>query len=114
MKTQEGQRKAVQTLKDNGIEGLVVIGGDGSFNGAKALSTGFGVQTMGIPGTIDNDLAYTDFTLGFDTAVNVVMNTINNAARHHVLQRPLLHCGSDGQKTAATLRCTQALPAPPK
>ncbi|HIU90580.1 MAG TPA: 6-phosphofructokinase [Candidatus Fimimonas merdipullorum] len=76
MKTQEGQRKAVQTLKDNGIDGLVVIGGDGSFNGAKALSTGFGVQTMGIPGTIDNDLAYTDFTLGFDTAVNVVMNTI--------------------------------------
>ena len=76
MKTVEGQKQAVKTLTDNGIDGLVVIGGDGSFNGAKVLSTQYGVKTMGIPGTIDNDLAYTDFTLGFDTAVNVVMNTI--------------------------------------
>ena len=76
MKTAEGQQKAVKTLNDNGIEGLVVIGGDGSFAGAKVLSTQYGIKTMGIPGTIDNDLAYTDFTLGFDTAVNVAMNTI--------------------------------------
>lgn len=76
MKTDEGQARCVKNLKDRGIEGLVVIGGDGSFAGAKALSTKFGVKTMGIPGTIDNDLAYTDFTLGFDTAVNVAMNTI--------------------------------------
>ncbi len=76
MKTDEGQARCVQNLKERGIEGLVVIGGDGSFAGAKALSTKFGVKTMGIPGTIDNDLAYTDFTLGFDTAVNVAMNTI--------------------------------------
>lgn len=76
MKTEEGQLAAVKTLRDNGIEGLVVIGGDGSFQGAKVLSTKYGIQTMGIPGTIDNDLAYTDFTLGFDTAVNVAMNTI--------------------------------------
>lgn len=76
MKTEAGQKAAVKTLKDNKIEGLVVIGGDGSFNGAKVLSTGYGVKTMGIPGTIDNDLAYTDFTLGFDSAVNVAMNTI--------------------------------------
>ena len=76
MKTEEGQKAAVKTLKDNKIEGLVVIGGDGSFNGAKVLSTLYNIKTMGIPGTIDNDLAYTDFTLGFDTAVNVAMNTI--------------------------------------
>lgn len=63
MKTEEGQRKAVNTLKRYGIEGLVVIGGDGSFNGAKVLSTKYGIKTIGIPGTIDNDLAYTDFTL---------------------------------------------------
>lgn len=76
MKTEEGQQAAVKNLKDNKIEGLVVIGGDGSFNGAKVLSTKYNVKTMGIPGTIDNDLAYTDFTLGFDTAVNVAMNAI--------------------------------------
>lgn len=76
MKTDEGQARCVANLKEREIEGLVVIGGDGSFAGAKALSTKFGVKTMGIPGTIDNDLAYTDFTLGFDTAVNVAMNTI--------------------------------------
>lgn len=76
MKTDEGQSQCAKNLAAKGIEGLVVIGGDGSFAGAKALSTKFGIKTMGIPGTIDNDLAYTDFTLGFDTAVNVSMNTI--------------------------------------
>jgi len=76
MKTEEGQAKAVATLKKYGIEGLVVIGGDGSFNGAKVLTTKYGVKTMGIPGTIDNDLAYTDFTLGFDSAATVVINSV--------------------------------------
>ena len=76
MKTPEGQQKAVATLKKFGIEGLVVIGGDGSFNGAKVLSTQYGIKTVGIPGTIDNDLAYTDFTLGFDSAVTVVVNAV--------------------------------------
>ena len=76
MKTVEGQKSAVKTLVDNGIEGLIVIGGEGSFQGAKVLSTQYGIKTMGIPGTIDNDIAYTDFTLGFDSAVNAVMNTI--------------------------------------
>lgn len=76
MKTAEGQRKAVNTLKQHGIEGLVVIGGDGSFQGAKVLSTQYGIKTIGIPGTIDNDLAYTDFTLGFDSATTVVINSI--------------------------------------
>ena len=76
MKTEQGQQKAVATLKKFGIEGLIVIGGDGSFNGAKVLSTKYGIKTMGIPGTIDNDLAYTDFTLGFDSAVTVVINSV--------------------------------------
>lgn len=76
MLTKEGQQKALDTLEKNGIEGLVVIGGDGSFRGAKVLSE-YGVPTIGIPGTIDNDLAYTDYTLGFDTAVNTCIDVIN-------------------------------------
>lgn len=74
----EGQKLAAETLDAYGIEGLVVIGGDGTFRGAKALSENFGYKCMGIPGTIDNDLAYTDYTLGFDTAVNTVLSAINN------------------------------------
>ncbi len=77
MMTVEGQKKAVDTLERHGIEGLVVIGGDGSFRGAKVLSDQYGVPTIGIPGTIDNDLAYTDYTLGFDTAVNTCLDIIN-------------------------------------
>ena len=77
MMTEEGQRKAVATLEKHGIEGLVVIGGDGSFRGAKALTDKFGVPTIGIPGTIDNDLEYTDYTIGFDTAVNTCIDIIN-------------------------------------
>ncbi len=76
--TIEGQKKAVDTLDAYGIEGLIVVGGDGSFKGAQALSDNFGYKCMGIPGTIDNDLAYTDYTLGFDTAVNTVLGAINN------------------------------------
>jgi 6-phosphofructokinase 1 len=77
MLTTEGQKKAVDTLEKHGIEGLVVIGGDGSFRGARILTEQYGVPTIGIPGTIDNDLAYTDYTLGFDTAVNTCLDIIN-------------------------------------
>lgn len=77
MQTREGQEKAVKTLEKYGIEGLVVIGGDGSFRGARALTQNFGIPTIGIPGTIDNDLEYTDYTLGFDTAVNTCLDIIN-------------------------------------
>lgn len=77
MLTPEGQQKAVKTLKERGIDGLVVIGGDGSFKGARCLSEDYGIPTIGIPGTIDNDLEYTDYTLGFDTAVNTCINVIN-------------------------------------
>ncbi|MCH5162314.1 MAG: 6-phosphofructokinase [Clostridiales bacterium] len=75
-KTEEGQQKAIENLKKHGVEGLIVIGGDGSFMGAKAL-TDRGFPSIGIPGTIDNDLAYTDFTLGFDTACNTILDAIN-------------------------------------
>ena len=77
MYTVEGQKQAVKTLNAHGIEGLVVIGGDGSFKGAKCLSDEYGIPTIGIPGTIDNDLEYTDYTLGFDTAVNTCLDIIN-------------------------------------
>jgi len=75
-KKPEVREKAVSILKVFGIDGLVVIGGDGSFQGAKLLSD-LGVATIGLPGTIDNDLEYTDYTIGFDTAVNTVLDAIN-------------------------------------
>lgn len=75
-KTEEGRKKAVTILKAYGVDGLVVIGGDGSFHGAQLLSK-MGIATIGLPGTIDNDLAYTDYTIGFDTAVNTVLDAIN-------------------------------------
>lgn len=72
----EVREKAAQVLKIYGIEGLVVIGGDGSFLGAKGLAE-LGIKTIGIPGTIDNDMGYTDRTIGFDTAQNTVIDAIN-------------------------------------
>ena len=74
----EGQRQAFEALQAFGIEGLVVIGGDGTFRGAKDLTDNFGIKVVGIPATIDNDLSYTDYTVGFDTAVNTVLWAINN------------------------------------
>lgn len=71
----EGQERAAQILGDYGIEGLIVIGGDGSFHGAKALSD-LGIKTVGIPGTIDNDMGYTDYTIGFFTAMETVSDAI--------------------------------------
>lgn len=73
--TEEGRRKALDQATRRGIEGLVVIGGDGTFRGAKALAD-MGVPTVGIPATIDNDIACTDYCLGFDTAVNTAVNAI--------------------------------------
>lgn len=75
-KQEEVRKRAAKILKAYGVDALVVIGGDGSFTGAKLLSK-LGVKTVGLPGTIDNDLAYTDFTLGFDTALNTVNDAIN-------------------------------------
>ncbi len=75
--TEKGQQQAVMMLENFKIEGLVVIGGDGSMKGARALAQK-GVCTIGLPGTIDNDLAYTDYTIGFDTAVNTALSAISN------------------------------------
>ena len=75
-KNEEVRKKAAKILQAYGVDALVVIGGDGSFTGAKLLSK-LGIKTIGLPGTIDNDLAYTDFTLGFDTALNTVVDAIN-------------------------------------
>ncbi|MFG6116603.1 6-phosphofructokinase [Halobacillus sp. MO56] len=75
-KTEEGQQKGIDQLKKHGIDGLVVIGGDGSFRGAKKL-TEKGYPCIGVPGTIDNDIPGTDFTIGFDTALNTIIEAID-------------------------------------
>ena len=75
-KTKEGQMKGIEQLKKFGIDALVVIGGDGSYMGAKAL-TEHGFPCVGVPGTIDNDIPGTEFTIGFDTALNTVIDAID-------------------------------------
>lgn len=72
----ENQKAAIKNMKSIGVEGLVCIGGDGTFKGAQALGD-LGFPTVGVPGTIDNDLAYTDYTIGFDTALNTACECIN-------------------------------------
>lgn len=74
--TAEGQKKGAEICKKHGIDGLVVIGGDGSYRGAGKLSA-LGVNTVGLPGTIDLDIACTDYTIGFDTAINTAMEAID-------------------------------------
>ena len=74
--TAEGQKKGAEICNKYGIDGVVVIGGDGSFQGAGKLSA-LGINTIGIPGTIDLDIACTDYTIGFDTAVNTAMDAID-------------------------------------
>ncbi|TDW97007.1 6-phosphofructokinase [Dinghuibacter silviterrae] len=73
----EGRKKAYENLRKHGIEGLVVIGGDGSFRGAQKFATEFDIPCIGLPGTIDKDMAGTDFTIGFDTAVNTAVEAID-------------------------------------
>ena len=75
-KTEEGIKKAVETCKKEGIEGIVVIGGDGSFRGARDLSLQ-GIPCIGVPGTIDNDISSTEYTIGFDTAMNTAMEMVD-------------------------------------
>jgi 6-phosphofructokinase 1 len=78
-KTDEGLDLAYNNLKNQGIEGLIVIGGDGSFKGAEALGKKYtDIKVIGIPGTIDNDLFGTDFTIGYDTAINTVVDAVDN------------------------------------
>jgi len=75
--THEGRKKAYDNLKNLGINGLVIIGGDGSFRGAQLFSNEFDIPCIGLPGTIDKDIAGTDFTIGFDTAVNTAVEAID-------------------------------------
>ena len=75
-KTAEGQKKGAEICKKHGIDGIVVIGGDGSYRGAQKLSQ-LGINTIGIPGTIDLDISCTEYTIGFDTAVNTAMQAID-------------------------------------
>ena len=97
--TDQGMKKAVQILKKQKIDALIVIGGNGSLTGAMKLKE-LGVKVIGIPGTIDNDLGYTDVTLGFDTAVNTVTNLLNHVRdtsnsheRVSVVEVMGRHCG---------------------
>lgn len=75
--TKEGREKAYINLKKRGIDGLVILGGDGSFRGAQTFSNEFDIPCIGLPGTIDKDIAGTDFTIGFDTAVNTAVQAID-------------------------------------
>jgi len=97
--TPEGQQLGAENLRRRGIDGLVVIGGDGSYQGANKLSK-LGIKTMGLPGTIDNDIPYTDFTIGFDTAVSIVVDAVNKLRdtmssheRSSVVEVMGRHCG---------------------
>ncbi|MBI5706857.1 MAG: 6-phosphofructokinase [Armatimonadetes bacterium] len=76
-RTTEGRVKAIESMKALGVEGLVVVGGDGSLTGALMLHNEFGFPVMGVPGSIDNDIAGTDFSIGFDTAVNTAVEAID-------------------------------------
>lgn len=75
-RTPEGQKRGAEVCRKHGIDGLVVIGGDGSFAGAQKLAN-LGINTIGVPGTIDLDIACTEYTIGFDTAVNTAMEAID-------------------------------------
>lgn len=88
-RTKEGRERAFQSMKEQGIDSLVIIGGDGSFTGAKVFCDEYDIPCIGIPGTIDNDIFGTDYTIGFDTAVNTVVQSVdmirNTASSHNRL-----------------------------
>lgn len=97
--TLEGQQIGADNLRKRNIDGLVVIGGEGSYQGANKLSK-LGIRTMGLPGTIDNDIPFTDYTIGFDTAVSIVVDAINKLRdtmssheRSSVVEVMGRHCG---------------------
>jgi 6-phosphofructokinase 1 len=86
-KTSEGRKKAVEQLKSYHIDALVLIGGDGTYAGGMALMNEFGIRVIGLPGTIDNDISGTDYTIGYDTCLNTVIDAIDKirdtASSHH-------------------------------
>jgi len=86
-RTKAGRKKAAKNIKERGIDALIIIGGDGSFRGGYELYLDFGIPFVGLPGTIDNDMYGTDFTIGFDTAVNTAIDALDKvrdtAESHH-------------------------------
>ncbi len=115
MKTPEGIEKAANNCKELGIDGLVVIGGDGSFQGARKLSLA-GVPCVGIPGTIDNDIACSEYTVGFDTAMNTAMemvDKIRDTAQSHdrcsVVEVMGRRCGDIALQTGIACGATSIL-----
>ena len=115
MKTPEGMAKAAQNCRELGIDGLVVIGGDGSFQGARKLSLA-GVPCVGIPGTIDNDIACSEYTVGFDTAMNTAMemvDKIRDTAQSHdrcsVVEVMGRRCGDIALQTGIACGATSIL-----
>ncbi len=114
-KTEEGLQKAVQACKEMGIEGLAVIGGDGSYRGAGDLSAR-GIPCIGIPGTIDNDISSTDYTIGYDTAMNTVVQMVDklrDTAHSHdrcsVVEVMGRHAGYIALNTAIACGATEVL-----
>lgn len=76
-RTKKGRKKAYENLKEEGVDGVVVIGGDGSFKGAREFTEEYNIPFVGIPGTIDNDLYGTDYTIGYDTALNTIVESVD-------------------------------------
>ncbi len=114
-KTEEGILQAVENCKKFGIEGIVVIGGDGSYRGARDLSN-HGIPCVGIPGTIDNDITSTDYTIGFDTAMNTAMemvDKIRDTAQSHdrcsVVEVMGRHAGHIAVQTGIAVGATSIL-----
>ena len=94
---EKNQQKAVENMRSLGVEGLVCIGGDGTFHGAAALKR-LGFPVVGIPGTIDNDLTYTDYTIGFDTALDTAIESISiNCLLSHIPAMMIIWWRSAGQ-----------------
>ncbi|MBQ7994701.1 MAG: 6-phosphofructokinase [Bacilli bacterium] len=123
-KEEETRKKGVEQLKKFGIEALVVIGGDGSFMGAKKL-TEMGINCIGLPGTIDNDIASTDYTIGFDTCLNTIIecvdkirDTTESHSRCSIIEVMGNHCGDlalySGIAEGADMIITPDYPIPEK
>ncbi len=114
-KEPEGVKRAADNCRELGIDGLVVVGGDGSFRGAQALCRE-GIPTIGVPGTIDNDIACTDFTIGFDTAMNTAVDMIDkirDTAQSHnrcsVIEVMGRKCGDIALQTGIAVGATAIL-----
>ena len=95
--TKEGRQCAYDVLKRHGIDALVVIGGDGSLTGARIFANEYSFPIVGLPGTIDNDLYGTDSTIGYDTALNTIMECVDKI-RDHQPRAPLLHRGHGSRR----------------